>query len=149
MNVDKEELLIGRGRTSYDPNSGYLRKVFLGLAFHIFAGHCRNKGHNMKFNGIKTRCVICFLWGHICCYELKGVTGLYSKNVLLSLIPIINAIRENSLWLFVIVFFCKDQLLSIICIFKDILIKIWKETGITGMSVLSLYSPRSVPKKIF
>ena len=112
MNVDKEELLIGRGRTSYDPNSGYLRKVFLGLAFHIFAGHCRNKGHNMKFNGIKTRCVICFLWGHICCYELQGVTGLYSKNLLLSLIPIINAIRENSLWLFVIVFFCKDQLLS-------------------------------------
>ena len=37
VNGDKEKPLVG---SSYDPSSGYLRRMFLGIAFHFFPEHC-------------------------------------------------------------------------------------------------------------
>lgn len=73
---------MGREGLSYNPSSGSLSRMFLWIAFHFFPGHCRNKGHKVKFNGVRI-CVTYVPWGHLCCYELKGrIYGMYSKNVL-------------------------------------------------------------------
>lgn len=140
---------MGREGISYNPSSGSLSRMFLWIAFHFFPGHCRNKGHKVKFNGVRI-CVTYVPWAHLCCYELKGrIYGMYSKNVLSLQSLSSMQLEKIPLGFLSFFFFCKGQLLSVICIFKCILIKIWKEASIEDMGVLSLCSLEVSLRKVF
>jgi len=53
MITDKKEPLMGREGIFYSLSSGYLRRIFLAIAFYFFLGHCKNKECKMKFNGVR------------------------------------------------------------------------------------------------
>ena len=44
---------MGREGISYSLSSGYLKRIFLGIVFYFFPGHCKNKERKMQFNGVR------------------------------------------------------------------------------------------------
>lgn len=140
---------MGREGISYNPSSESLRRMFLWIAFHFFPGHCRNKGHKVKFNGVRI-CVTYVPWGHLCCCELKGrIYGMYSKNVL-SLQSLSSMQLEKIPLGFLSFFFFLQGLAAVCYLYFQVYFNKNLESGKHrrhGCSV-SLFT-RSIPKKGF